>query len=186
MKKLCVVLTIPEPLKSKLVFELKELHKKYGSKCNSKHPNGGIYYDIPHITLLSMGACFENYAQIKEKLEEIIKRHSVIKIKSKELVLFEDKDYNHLVITIKKNKELQELHNDIAKELTLFSKKNEKFLFKLYNPHSSKILYLPKELGEQVKKDAIVKDFEFTAKEIGIKIRQEDHYCVIKDKFKLS
>jgi 2'-5' RNA ligase len=186
VKKICIILTIPEPLNSELNDEIKELHKKYSSFCKSSHPNNGTYFDIPHITLFSMGYCYENKGSIEAKLRELVRKHKPITIKSKELTLFEFGDQCHLVVKIEKNKELQDLHNKIITELTHLAKKKEKFILDLYNPHSSKILYLPKEIGEKVKKDAKIKEFKFTANEIGIKVRQENHYCIIEKRIKLA
>ncbi len=180
METTAIVLTIPEPLYSELNSEIKELHKKYSKKCQNKHPNDGIYYDVPHITLLSMGNCFEHKDEIEAMLRKIAKKYKPIKIKSKELTLFSAGDLSHLVIRIEKNEELQKLHNEIVKEIGKYSEKQGKFILDLYNPHSSKILYLPKDIEQKVKKDAKIREFEFFSKEIGIKIRAENHYCKIR------
>ena len=186
MKRITIVLTIPQPLLSKLNSELKMLHKKYGTKCKSSGPNDEEYYDIPHITLFSMGECYENKEKIEAKIREIAKNFQPIKIKSKELTLFEFEEQCHLVVTIEKNKELQELHNKIINEVLPLSVKKGIFVLEKYTPHSSKILYLPRELGKKAKQDAKIKEFEFTANEIGIKVRQEDTYCIIEKTYKLG
>ena len=186
MSKITIVLTIPEPLHSKLNSEIKMLHKKYGKDCKSNRPNDHVYYDIPHITLFSMGDCSNNKKEIKKTLKEIVKNHNPIKIKSKELTLFKFEDLCHLVIKIEKNKELQELHNEIINKLLPYSEKKGKFVLKLYTPHCSKILYIPKELGEKIKNEANIKEFEFTAKEVGIKVKQDSYYNLMEEKLKLN
>jgi len=183
MKKITIVLTIPEPLLSELDSEIIMLHKKYGEYCKSNYPKDGEYRDVPHITLLTMGACYENIAKIEAKLKEIVKKHKSLKIKSKQLVVFTG---GHLVIQIQNTKEIQDLHNEIVKELTPFSKKKVEFILDKYEPHSSKIIWLPKELEEKAKNDAKIKEFSFIAKEIGIKVRQEDTYCTIEKRIQLG
>ena len=183
MKKITIVLTIPEPLHFKLDSEIKMLHKKYGKECSSSYPNDGEYRDVPHITLLTMGASYENIAKIEAKLKEISKKHKPLQIKSKHLIVFTD---GHLVVEINNNKELQDLHNEIVKELLPLSQKTSDFILDKYGPHSSKILYLPKELEEQAKNDATIKEFSFIAKEIGIKVRQENTYCTIEKRISLA
>ena len=55
IKGICVVLTIPKPLYSKLYSENVMLHKKYSKYCKSKYPTSGEYFDIPHNFVFPMG-----------------------------------------------------------------------------------------------------------------------------------
>ena len=185
-KKITIVLTIPQPLRSKLISEIKALHKKYGKDCQSHYPNDGKYRDIPHITLFEMGPCYKNMKKIESKLSVIAKKHKKLEIKSKRLVLFNGRGLKHLVIEIKNTKQIQELHNEIVKELIPLSKKVNEYILEKYEPHSSKIINMPKTIASQVKKDAKITEFEFFANEIGIKVRQENTYCKIEKRLKLK
>ncbi len=186
MKKVTIVLTIPKPLFSKLNDETIELYKKHGKDCESKYPNDCKYRDVPHITLLTMGACYKSIKKIESKLREIAKKHKPLKIKSKRIVLFNGRGLKHLVIEIKNTKQIQELHNDIVKELMPISKNKDGYILEQYEPHCSKIINMPKTIANNVKKDAKIKEFEFTANEIGIKVRQENTYCTIEKRLKLG
>jgi hypothetical protein len=185
-KELCIVLVIPEPLFSKSFNENKLLHKKYGFYCKSKYPNNGEYFDIPHITLFSMGACVKNLGKIEEKLKEIVKSNFQMEIKSDNLVLFEKEDLRHSVITVKKNDLLQKLHNDIVNGLIEYSEKKDGFILEKYTPHFSKIINLQKEFAIQAKKDSKIREFNFVGTHIGIKLRKQNNYCFISKKLKLQ
>ena len=186
MKKVTIVLTIPKPLNSKLINEIKELHKKYGEYCESKYPNDGEYRDVPHITLFEMGPCYKNIKQIKSKLERIAKNHKPLKINSKQLTLFNGRGLKHLVVEVKNTKQIQALHNEIVKELSPLAKKKSEYILDKYEPHLSKIINMPITIAKQTLNDAKIKEFEFTANEIGIKVRQENHYCIIEKRIKLA
>jgi 2'-5' RNA ligase len=186
IKEVCVVLTIPKPLYSKMYSENKMLHKKYSKYCKSKYPNTDKYFDIPHITLFSMGNCVKHKKEIESKLKEIVKNNSPIEIESKELTLFEKGDLRHLVIPVKNTPELQKLHNDIVNGLMIYSEKKEGYILDKYNPHFSKIINLSKEFSQLAEKDAKIKEFKFTAKNVGLKVRGSDNYCSISKRFKLK
>jgi 2'-5' RNA ligase len=183
MKKITIVLTIPKPLLSKLNSEIKMLYKKYGKYCTSSYPLDGKYRDVPHITLLTMGESYNHITKIEAKLKEIAKKHKPLKIQSKSLVIFTN---GHLVVKIKNNKEIQQLHNDIVKELLPLAKKKGEFILDKYEPHSSKIINMPTAIAKKALNDAIIGEFEFIAEEIGIKVRQENTYCIIEKRIKLG
>ncbi len=186
VKEVCIVLTIPEPLYSKAYSENKLLHKKYGRYCESKYPITGEYFDVPHITLFSMGNCGKYINKIDSKLKEIVKLNSVIEVKSKKLTLFEKGDLRHLVVPVKITPNLQKLHEDIVNGLMIYSEKKDGYILDKYNPHFSKIINLSKDFALLAKKDSKIKKFEFTSVAIGIKIRKDDNYCFIWKKLELK
>lgn len=186
IKGICVVLTIPKPLYSKLYSENVMLHKKYSKYCKSKYPTSGEYFDIPHITLFSMGACAKNKNKVESKLKEIVKNNFQIEIKSKKQTIFENGELRHIVVQIKNNPCLQKLHNDLVNELIVYSEKKEGYILEKYNPHFSKIINLSKEFSSLAEKDTKVKEFGFTAKNVGLKVRGSNNYCSISKRFKLK
>jgi 2'-5' RNA ligase len=186
IKGICVVLTIPQPLYSKMYSENKMLHKKYSKYCKSKYPTSGEYFDIPHITLFSMGNCVKHKKEIESKLKEIVKNNFQIEIKSKKQTIFENGDLRHIVVQVKKNPDLQKLHNDIVNGLMIYSEKKEGYILDKYNPHFSKIINLSKEFSQLAEKDAKIKEFKFIAEHIGVKIRKSNNYCSISKKLKLK
>jgi hypothetical protein len=185
-KALCVVLVVPEPLFSSSFSENKLLHEKYGFYCESKYPASGEYFDVPHITLFSMGGCLKNLGKIEQRLKEIVKSNFQMEIKSDKLVLFEKDDLRHLVVTVKKNDLLQKLHNDIVNGLMEYSEKKDGFVLEKYVPHFSKIINLQKEFAIPAKKDSKIREFSFVGTHVGIKIRKQNNYCVISKKLKLK
>ena len=185
MRKITIILNIPEPIYTKLNSEAKQLHKKYGKYTTGSFPTDGKYYDIPHITLFSMGACYNKLPIIKKKLAMIAKRHPTMKLQTKKVILFTRGKICHLVTEFESNKELRELYKDVLTELLPISQ-YKKIEWKRYRPHASKILSLPKKLALRAKRDISIKEINFEGIHISIKVRKEDKQCFVYKKFELE
>jgi hypothetical protein len=185
-RKLTVVLLIPYPFESELKKEAINLHKKYGEYSLKEYPDKEKYYDVPHINLFEMGECIDNKEGICKKLSMIANKFPSFQVESEGVVLFDTPNSSHVVLKIKNNPTLQKLHEVIVRELKEFSAKEYEFILDKYNPHCSKILYLPKDIAEQAIKDVEIRELKFNASEIGIKVKQFDNYARIDRSYRLS
>jgi len=180
-----VILCLPKELENKFFKEIENVFEKFGKK-RLRSDRDGVYYNIPHITLLSFGDCPKKKNLIAKKLEIIAQEFKPLKIESKGLICFTKKNECHLVLEIKRTKQLFELHKKIYKELSDLVVGEPEYSLKQYRPHITIISSIPKQIGPMAKKVVEIKSIDFVAEKVAVKLKTKGKKAVIHRAFALK
>jgi 2'-5' RNA ligase len=180
-----IMVCLPKELELLLTEKINEIFKEFG-RYRTRSDKDGIYYNIPHITLLSMGDCYKNKEKIAERLALIVREFKPIQLKSKKLVCFDSDSECHVVIEMDNSRELQAMHEKIYYGLKDLSDGLPEFALDKFRPHITIIASIPKKFGETIKSMVDYKPIEFTANAIAIKFKEEGKKTEIYKVFELK
>lgn len=140
---------LPELTEKDFEEKLTEIYKKYG---NFRKNKSNSFFNIPHLTVVVIG---DNYS----KNEEIIIKKELADFKEFSLEVDDiivwpsnEKSYSHIVLKIKKTKELQKMHETLYNKLK-YKIAFHNFVLDNYSPHISLITSLNNEKINDAKKD---------------------------------
>lgn len=183
--KVTLIISLPKDLERLVTKQNQEMFKEFG-QYRLTGSTDGKYRNIPHITLVSMGYCFENKKQIIQEMQQIANKHKTIKIEAPKVTLFNRKNVSHLVLSVTKTNSLQKLHNDLFNSVKDLTTEKPEYCLEKFKPHITLIAYLPKDKALKAKKQVKLKRIKFTATEIAMKITQPNGKNTILKRFKLK
>jgi len=173
---LTTIICLPKHIEKFFDKEISRIYKQYG-KTRLSGDADGVYYNVPHITLFSMGNCVKNKELISKKLDQILVKQEPIQIKLKKLICFKRDKIAHVVVEVEKSKELQGLHELMYSELKdLVEPKDsfeDEFVLNKFKPHLTIIASIPEKLCEQIKNEIVFESSKFMAIEVGIKLKEQ-------------
>ncbi|MFA5763992.1 MAG: 2'-5' RNA ligase family protein [archaeon] len=170
-----VTVCLPDKIEKQFFKIINPVFKGFG-KYRLKNNKVGIYYNIPHITLLSLGDCLEKREEITKRIEPVLKNIKPFNIESKELACFTNEGECHVVVEIKRTKELLDLHKKVYAVLADLFEGDKQFVLDNFCPHITIISSVPVELGEKIKTQINLGKLDFVATQVGVKTKiQGDH-----------
>ncbi len=171
-----VTLCLPNKIEEQFYKIINNVFKEFG-KFRLKNDKDGIYYNIPHITLLSLGDCLEKQEEITKRLGPILQYIKPFNVESKELTCFTNENECHVVVEIKRTKELLDLHKKIYSILEDLFNGDKRFVLDNFCPHITIISSVPVELGEKIKTQINLEKLDFIATHVGVKTKIQGEYA---------
>jgi 2'-5' RNA ligase len=179
-----VTLCLPGVIEEQFYKIINSVFSEFG-KFRTKNDKDGVYYNIPHITLLSLGDCLEKQEEITKRLGPILQNIKPFNIGLKKLNCFINENECHVVVKIKRTKELLDLHKKVYVALWDLFDGNKSFILDNFCPHITIISSVPVELGEKIKTHIHLEKLDFIATHVGVKTKIQGEYAKYYKLFEL-
>lgn len=182
-----VTLCLPETIEQQFYKIINNVFSKFG-KYRLKNDKDGIYYNIPHITLLSLGNCLNKQEEICKRIKPIIQDIKPINIRFEEQTCFIKEDSGHVVMRVKRTPELLLLllHKKICNALSDLVELNSDFILDNFNPHITIISSVPKELAFQINNLLNISKFDFISDKVSVKTKVQRQHATQYKIFQLT